>query len=174
VEALILTTEEKVPRMSTSSASAHNGTNVTSTSGAFSAEERAAMKARAAELKSEARSGKAAEKAAADKAAVEEKIAAMPQPDRDMAERLGRIVADVAPNLLPKLYYGQPGWSQGGKVVVFFRSGQGDKERYSTLGFSAQANLDDDGGLWPTSYALDHLDDAGEATIAALIRKAAL
>jgi len=130
------------------------------------------MKARAAELKSEARRGKAADKAAADKSAVEEKIAAMPQPDRDMAERLDRIVADVAPALLPKLYYGQPGWAKDGKVVVFFRSGQDDKERYSTLGFSAQASLDDDGGLWPTAYALDHLDAAGEATIAALIRTA--
>jgi hypothetical protein len=172
VEQPIPTTEDKVRRMSTSSPAAKKDTNDTASTGSFSAEERAAMKARAAELKSEARTGKAAEKAAADKAAVEEKIAAMPQPDRDMAERLGKIVADVAPNLLPKLYYGQPGWSQGGKVVVFFRSGQGDKERYSTLGFSAQANLDDDGGLWPTAYALDHLDDAGEATIAALIRKA--
>ena len=130
------------------------------------------MKARAAELKSEARRGKAADKAAADKSAVEEKIAAMPQPDRDMAERLDRIVAEVAPALLPKLYYGQPGWAKDGKVVVFFRSGQDDKERYSTLGFSAQASLDDDGGLWPTAYALDHLDAAGEATIAALIRTA--
>ena len=165
--------EEKVPKMSTSSTAANKKTDASSGAASFSAEERAAMKARAAELKSEARSGKAAEKAAADQAAVEEKIAAMPQPDRSMAERLGRIVADVAPDLQPKLYYGQPGWSQGGKVVVFFRSGQGDKERYSTLGFSAQANLDDDGGLWPTAYALDHLDDAGEATIAALIRTAA-
>ena len=131
------------------------------------------MKARAVELKSEARRGKAADKAAADKAAVEEKIAAMLQPDRDMAERIDRIVAEVAPALLPKLYYGQPGWAKDGKVVVFFRSGQDDKERYSTLGFSAQATLDDDGGLWPTAYALDHLDAAGEVTIAALIRTAA-
>jgi hypothetical protein len=143
------------------------------TSGAFSAEERAAMKARAAELKADARRGKAEEKAAADKEAVDDKIAAMQQPDRGMAERLSRIVADAAPELLPKLYYGQPGWSKDGKVVVFFRSGQDDKERYSTLGFSAQATLDDAGGLWPTSYALDHLDDAGAATIAELVRRAA-
>jgi hypothetical protein len=145
----------------------------TDTAGGFSAEERAAMKARAAELKADARRGKAEEKAAADKAAVDEKIAAMQQPDRGMAERLGQIVVDVAPELLPKLYYGQPGWAKAGKVVVFFRSGQDDKERYSTLGFSAQATLDEDGGLWPTSYALDHLDDAGAATIAELVRRAA-
>jgi hypothetical protein len=145
----------------------------TDTAGGFSAEERAAMKARVAELKADARRGNAEEKAAADKAAVDEKIAAMQQPDRGMAERLGQIVVDVAPELLPKLYYGQPGWAKAGKVVVFFRSGQDDKERYSTLGFSAQATLDEDGGLWPTSYALDHLDDAGAATIAELVRRAA-
>jgi hypothetical protein len=143
------------------------------TAGGFSAEERAAMKARAAELKAEARRGKAEDKAAAEKAAVDEKIAAMQQPDRGMAERLNAIVADAAPQLLPKLYYGQPGWAKAGKVVVFFRSGQDDKERYSTLGFSSQAALDEDGGLWPTSYALDHLDDAGAASIAELVRRAA-
>jgi hypothetical protein len=143
------------------------------TAGGFSAEERAAMKARAAELKAEARRGKAEDKAAAEKAAVDEKIAAMQQPDRGMAERLNAIVADAAPQLLPKLYYGQPGWAKAGKVVVFFRSGQDDKERYSTLGFSSQATLDEDGGLWPTSYALDHLDDAGAAAIAELVRAAA-
>jgi hypothetical protein len=159
--------------MSTSSPSGLDQTDAPSSTGTFSAQERAAMKARAAELKSDARRGKAADKAAADKASMTEKIAAMPQPDRDMAERLDRLVADVAPDLLPKLYYGQPGWSKDGKVVVFFRSGQGDKERYSTLGFSSQATLDEDGGVWPTAYALDHLDAAGEATIAALIRKAA-
>ena len=159
--------------MSTSFPSGLDDSDSTSSAGTFSAEERAAMKARAAELRSEARRGKAADKAAADKTSVDEKIAAMPQPDRDMAERLDRIVAEVAPDLLPKLYYGQPGWAKDGKVVVFFRSGQGDKERYSTLGFSSQATLDDDGGLWPTAYALDHLDAAGEATIASLIRTAA-
>ena len=158
--------------MTTSPVDPH-GTDSTAPTGGFSPEERAAMKARAAELKSEARRGKAADKAAADKTSVEEKIAAMAQPDRDMAERLSQIVAEVAPELLPKLYYGQPGWAKDGKVVVFFRSGQGDKERYSTLGFSSQATLDDDGGLWPTAYALDHLDRAGEVTIASLIRRAA-
>lgn len=141
--------------------------------GGFSAEERAAIKARAAELKAEARRGKAADKAAADRQGVVDKIAAMQQPDRDIAERIDRIVADVAPQLVAKLYYGQPGWAKDGKVVVFFRSGKDDKERYSTLGFSSQATLDDDGGLWATSYALDHLDEKGEQAIAALIRTAA-
>ncbi|MEV4350452.1 DUF1801 domain-containing protein [Actinoplanes sp. NPDC049596] len=126
----------------------------------FSTEERAAMKARAAELKQEQ-----------SEAAVLAKIAEMPQPDRGMAERLLSIVAEAAPDLRPKLYYGQPGWARNGKVVVFFRSGQGDKARYSTLGFSPEARLDDGGGLWPTSYALEHLDDAGAAVIAQLVKR---
>src|SRR3954468_887706 len=90
-----------------------------SQAGKFSAEERTAMKARAAELKAEARRATAEEKAAADEAAVRAKIAEMPQPDREMAERLHDIVTAAAPDLRPKLYYGQPGWADGGKVVVF-------------------------------------------------------
>ncbi|MGO4301291.1 DUF1801 domain-containing protein [Leifsonia sp. RAF41] len=141
--------------------------------GRFSAEERAAMKTRAAELKADARTAKAADKAAADATAMREKIAAMPQPDRAVAERLHEIVTEAVPDLQPKLYYGQPGWWRGGKVVVFYRSGLQDKLRYSTLGFSPDAALDDASGLWPTAYAVDHLDDRGAATIAALVRRAA-
>ncbi|MBX0299275.1 DUF1801 domain-containing protein [Cryobacterium sp. 1639] len=141
--------------------------------GGFSAEERAAMKARAAELKADAKRGRAEDKAAADKATMMAKIAETPQPDRGMAERLHEIITAAAPELLPKLYYGQPGWSRaGGKVVVFFRSGQTDKERYSTLGFSADANLDDDGGMWVTAFALRELTEESAATISALVRKA--
>jgi uncharacterized protein YdhG (YjbR/CyaY superfamily) len=151
--------------------SAHADSAAASTQ--FSAEERAAMKARAAELKAEARRGSARDKAAAEAEAVHAKIAEMPESDRVMAERLHAIVVDVAPDLSPKLYYGQPGWARDGKVVIFFRSGLGDKERYSTLGFSAAARLDDDGGLWPTSYALKHLTDDGAAVIAELVQKAA-
>jgi len=144
------------------------------TSGAgFSAEERAAMKDRAAELKAEARRASAEEKAAADAEAMKAKIAEMPTTDREMAERLHRIVGDAAPDLLPKLYYGQPGWARAGKVIVFFRSGHMDKARYSTLGFSVDANLDDPSGLWPTSYALDHLTDDSAQAISGLIEKAA-
>ena len=140
--------------------------------GRFSAEEKAAMKARAAELKADDRRATAEEKAAADEAAVLERIAEMPQPDRAMAERLHSIVTDAAPELLPKLYYGQPGWAKGGKVIVFFRSGLMDKARYSTLGFSVQAQLDEASGLWPTSYALEHLTDDSAKTIAKLVKKA--
>src|SRR4051794_4874129 len=135
-----------------------------SSAGRFSTEERAAMKARAAELKAESRRGRAEDKAAADESAMFAKIADMQQPDRDMANRLHGVITDAAPLLQPKLYYGQPGWAKAGKVVVFFRSGLGDKARYSTLGFSSEATLDDDSGIWPTSYALDHLTDTGAAT----------
>ena len=133
------------------------------------------MKDRAAELKAEGRRASAEEKAAVDAAAVQAKIAAMPQPDRSTAERLHTIVTDAAPELLPKLYYGQPGWAKaGGKVIVFFRSGLVDKARYSTLGFSVQATLDERGGLWPTSYALERVTDDSAKTIAKLIKKAVL
>ncbi|MCS5713281.1 DUF1801 domain-containing protein [Herbiconiux sp. CPCC 205716] len=141
--------------------------------GGFSAEERAAMKSRAAELRAEAKSGKAAEKAAADAAAVEGRIAEMPAPDRAMAERLHALVAEAAPALQPKLYYGQPGWASAGKVVVFFRSGLMDKARYSTLGFSENSALGDPAGFWPTSYALERLDEEAAARIRELIVTAA-
>ncbi len=138
----------------------------------FSEEERAAMKERAAELKAEARRGRGADKTAADEADVLSKIAEMPASDRALAERVHEIVARAAPDLRPKLYYGQPGYARKGKIVCFFRSGQMDKERYSTFGFSEQANLDDDSGLWPTSYALTELSDEAEKMLTALIERA--
>jgi uncharacterized protein YdhG (YjbR/CyaY superfamily) len=96
----------------------------------------------------------------------------MQEPDRSVAERLHVVVTTAAPELEPKLWYGQPAGARAGKVVCFFRSGQVDKERYSTFGFSAQAALDDEGGLWATSYALSELSAAGEATIAELVKRA--
>lgn len=139
----------------------------------FSAQERAAMKARKAELKAEAKREKDAEKAAAEAADVRAKIETMPDGDREMAERLHALVAEVAPDLAPKLYYGQPGYYRGGKVVVFFRSGQQDKLRYSTFGLSPEAALDDDSGLWPTSYALIEPTEAAWKQIAEIVRRAA-
>ncbi|MFI6810965.1 iron chaperone [Nonomuraea sp. NPDC050328] len=130
------------------------------------------MKTRAAELKAAARGGRGAKKAAADEAAVLSAIAAMAEPDRALAERVHAIVTDAAPELAPKLWYGQPAYAKAGKVVCFFRSGQGDKERYSTLGFSVEANLDEDDGMWPTAYALTKLTEAGEAAIRKLVQKA--
>lgn len=143
------------------------------TAGQFSAEERAAMKARAAELKADAKRAKGAAKAAAETKELLAKIAQMPDGDREMAERLHAIVADVAPSLSPKLYYGQPGYARDGKVVVFFRSGQMDKERYSTFGVSNLAALDDESGIWPTAYALSAPNKQAWAQLSEIVRRAA-
>lgn len=138
----------------------------------FSEQERAAIKERAAELRKQSGRGRGAEKAAADEADVLAKIAEMPESDRALAERVHAIVTTAAPDLAPKLYYGQPGYAQKGKVVCFFRSGQMDKERYSTFGFSVQANLDEASGLWPTSYALTEPTEAAWEKLAELVEQA--
>lgn len=137
----------------------------------FSEQERAAMKERAAELKADGRRGRG-EKAAADERDVLSKIAEMPASDRAMADRIHAIVTTAAPELSPKLWYGQPAYARKGKVVCFFRSGQADKERYSTFGFTVEANLDDESGLWPTSYAVTEMSEKAEKTISALVEKA--
>lgn len=139
----------------------------------FSAEERASIKERSAELKAEAKRAKGSKKAAADEADVLAKIAKMSEGDRKMAQRLHDIVAEVAPELNAKTYYGQPGYSLDGKVVCFFRSGDGDKLRYSTFGLSVNAQLDTPEGFWPTSYALHNPSDEVWDRIAALVRQAA-
>ena len=131
----------------------------------FTAEERAAMKERAKELKAEAR------KADGEKAVLA-KIAEMPRPDRAMAERLHAIVTASAPALSPKTWYGMPAYAnEDGKVVCFFQSAAKFKARYATVGFSDQANLDED-AMWPTSFALKELTPAAEAKIGALVKKA--
>ena len=137
----------------------------------FSEQERAAMKERAAELRREARRGRG-DKSAAAELEVLSKIREMAAPDRAVAERIHAIVIDTAPDLSPKLWYGQPAYARKGRVVCFFRSGHDDRERYSTFGFTPEAKLDD-GGLWPTSYAVSELTAAAEKTIAALVRRAA-
>jgi len=131
----------------------------------FTAEERAAMKERAQELKA-ARAGKA--DGERDLLA---KIAEMPGPDRAMAERLHAIVKASAPALSPRTWYGMPAYARDGKVVCFFQSAQKFKTRYATLGFSDAANLDE-GAMWPTSFALAKLTAAEEARIGALAKKA--
>jgi len=141
--------------------------------GNFSAQERAAMKERAAELRAEVKRASGAQKAATEEADVLAKIAQMPDADRKMAERVHAIVADVAPGLSPKLYYGQPGYAGGGKVVCFFRSGQMDKVRYSTFGFSPNAELDSSDGFWPTSYALQDPSEDAWKQLGELVTKAA-
>jgi uncharacterized protein YdhG (YjbR/CyaY superfamily) len=113
-----------------------------------------------------------AEAARADgESAVLAKIAALPQPDRDMAERLHAIVKANAPALSPKTWYGMPAYAKDGNVVCFFQSAQKFKTRYATLGFSDKANLDE-GQMWPTAFALKELTAADEAKIGALVKKA--
>ncbi len=98
-------------------------------------------------------------------------IAAMPEPYRAMGERLHAIIKANAPALVPKLWYGMPAYAKGGKVVCFFRSGQKFKERYMTLGFNDNANLDE-GKMWPIAFALAELTAAEESRIVALVKKA--
>ncbi|WP_127572853.1 DUF1801 domain-containing protein [Georgenia faecalis] len=138
--------------------------------GGFSDEERASMKARAAELKKEAGRGRG-QKKATDELDVLEAIASMDAADRALAERVHAVVTTHAPALSPKLWYGQPAYARDGKVVCFFRSGAVDKERYSTFGFTPEAHLDD-GGLWPTSFAVSALDDSAVETLAVLVASA--
>src|SRR3954451_21514316 len=120
----------------------------------FSAAERAAMKERAAELRAE---GKKGAKQADALQAVLEAIAKMAPEDRGLAERVHAVVTAAAPGLAPKLWYGQPAWARDGKVICFLRSGLADKTRYSVFGFSESASLDEDGGMWPTSWAMTSL-----------------
>jgi uncharacterized protein YdhG (YjbR/CyaY superfamily) len=135
----------------------------------FTAEERAAMKERAQELKAEARASKNREDG---ESAVLAKIAEMPEPDRSMAERIHAIVKASAPALWPRTWYGMPAYAKDGKVVCFFQSAQKFSSRYSTFGFSDTANLDD-GAMWPTSFALKELTAAEETRISALVKRAA-
>ena len=130
----------------------------------FTAEERAAMRERAKELKAEA------QKADGERAVLA-KIDEMPEPDRAMGKRLHEIVKASAPALSPKTWYGMPAYAKEGKVVCFFQSAQKFNSRYATLGFSDEANLDE-GAMWPTSFALKELTDTEEAKISALVKRA--
>jgi uncharacterized protein YdhG (YjbR/CyaY superfamily) len=128
----------------------------------FTAEERAAMRERVREMKTGSGDGESE---------VLAKIAQMQGSDRVMAERIHAIVKDTAPELTPRTWYGMPAYAKDGKVVCFFKSAQKFKSRYATLGFSDKANLDD-GGMWPTDYALKELTDANERRVAALVKQA--
>ncbi|MFI0353312.1 DUF1801 domain-containing protein [Actinomadura sp. 9N407] len=129
------------------------------------------MKERAAELKQEANRSRGG-KAAAAELDVLTKIAEMEASDRAVAERIHAIVTANAPELSPRLWYGQPAYARKGKVVCFFRSGHADGEPYSTFSFTAEAAFDDDSGLWPISYAVTELSDEAEKTITTLVKKA--
>jgi hypothetical protein len=128
----------------------------------FTAEELAAMKARAKELKSK-EDGESAVRAA---------IAAMSTQDRAIGKRLHTIITESAPDLSPKTWYGMPAYAnKDGKVVCFFRNAEKFKERYAMFGFNDSANLDD-GSMWPVAFALKKLTKADEARIAKLVKKA--
>jgi uncharacterized protein YdhG (YjbR/CyaY superfamily) len=134
----------------------------------FSAAEQAAMKARARELKAEARANKGRAEGERDLLAA---IAAMAEPDRGMAATLHAIVAATAPGLMPKTWYGMPAYAMDGKVVCFFQSAEKFNTRYATLGFSDKAKLDD-GAMWPTDFAIRSVTAAVEARIVALLKQA--
>jgi uncharacterized protein YdhG (YjbR/CyaY superfamily) len=136
----------------------------------FTDEERSAMKERLRELKAEAGPGRRADKVDGE-SAVLEKIAALPQPDRALGERIHAIIKANAPTLAPRTWYGMPAYARNGDVVCFFQSAQKFKTRYATLGFSDKANLDE-GRMWPTVFALKELTAAEEARIGALVKKA--
>jgi len=103
--------------------------------------------------------------------AVLENIAAMPEADRVLGEKIHAIVKANAPGLAPKLWYGMPAYARDGKVVCFFQSAAKFKTRYATLGFQHEATLDD-GAMWPTSFALKEINAAEEAKIGVLVQKA--
>jgi uncharacterized protein YdhG (YjbR/CyaY superfamily) len=127
----------------------------------FTAEEKAAMRARARELKDKT-DGETAVRAA---------IAAMSPKDRTIAKRVHELVTAAAPDLTPKTWYGMPAYAKDGKVVCFFRDAGKFKERYAMLGFNDGAQLDE-GSLWPVAFALTKLTAADETRISALVKKA--
>ncbi|MFE5402778.1 iron chaperone [Streptomyces sp. NPDC056580] len=148
--------------MSSAEGSTHEG---------FSAEERAAMKDHAQELRKAARRSSRADKAAEAEGDVLAKIAEMRDPDRAMAERVHAVVTASAPLLAPRLWFGMPAYALDGKVVCFFQSAEKFKARYATLGFSDQAKLDD-GPMWAAGFALTEVTPEVEERIAALVKQA--
>jgi uncharacterized protein YdhG (YjbR/CyaY superfamily) len=143
---------------------AKSTTRTSTKSKGFTAEERAAMRARAQELKAEAL------RADGEKALLDA-IAAMPLRDRTMAKQLHAIVMASAPALLPKTWYGMPAYGKDGKVVCYFKAASKFDQRYAQFGFEDAANLDD-GAMWPVVFALTKLTAADEKKIAVLVKKA--
>ncbi|GEK86431.1 hypothetical protein [Microbacterium aerolatum] len=141
----------------------------------FTAEERDAMKAKLAESKTtKSRAKKSPEEARAEGTAeIKAKIADMPDEDRMLGEKVFAMVAETAPHLMPRTYYGMPAWANdAGKVVCFFKPKSKFKVRYATFEFEAPANLDD-GNVWPTAYAVTALTDADLTFLAERVRQAA-
>src|SRR5437660_3358442 len=163
-------TNEKERKMAEGSRSAKSTTKKAAKKVGFTDEERAAMKEYLQEKKAAARRGPRADKADGE-SAVLATIAAMPEPDRAMAERLHAIIKASAPALSPRTWYGMPAYAKDGNVVCFFQSAHKFKATYATFGFSDKANLDD-GTMWPVAFALKELTVTEEARISALVKKA--
>ncbi len=141
----------------------------TNASGNFSDFEKKAMMERSRELKAEQ---KASKKRELGEAALLEAIAAMPQSDREIAERIHKIVCETTPELWPKTWYGMPAYAnEEGKVVFFFQGAEKFEARYATFGFNDTAQLDE-GNIWPTAYAIKKLSDSEEKMIAKLLKRA--
>ncbi len=160
--------------MATTAKSTRRTAAIDQSSNVWTDEERAAVQAAARERKAAARRSPEEERAAGLQD-VRDAIARMPADDRVMAERIHEIVSAAAPALVPKTYYGMPGWAtegKNGKSICFFKPKSKFRVRYSTLGFQADANLDD-GKMWPTEFAVIELTPAVEARITELVRKAA-
>ena len=141
----------------------------TDTSGGLSAEEREAVKQRAKELREQEKAGK--NRAAGEKAVLEA-IAEMEPDDKVLAEGLHKVVTEVAPDLVPKTYYGMPAYANAeGKIVVFIQAASKFKTRYATIGFEDRAALDD-GDVWPIGFAVRNWTPAVEKKLTELVRKA--
>lgn len=143
-----------------------------SDSGKLSADERAAVKQRAAELKAEQKRATAAEKAAGALQDVLAAIAEIPEPERSIAQGIHDIVTATAPHLAPRTYYGMPAYAKDGKVLCFYQPGAKFKTRYGTLGFEHPANLDD-GDMWATHFAVIELTPEVRERITTLVQRAA-
>ena len=153
----------KTRTMTTSKLPARTGGNDKVSPG-FSAEEKAAARERVRELKAEAAKADGETELLAA-------IAKMPEPDRAMAKRVHAVIKAAAPGLAPKTWYGMPAYAKDGNVICFFKNAGKFKARYHNLGFSDKANLDD-GGMWPSEYALIKLTATEEAKITALVKQA--
>ena len=153
------------PAKKSASKSVKSSAASSKTSKGFTDAEREAMKARAQELKAEARANK---NRADGESAVLAAIAGMKEPDRAMAKRLHAIVTAAAPLLMPKTWYGMPAYTKDDKVVCFFKDAQKFGDRYATFGFNDKATLDD-GAMWPVAFALKELNAAVEAKITPLV-----
>jgi uncharacterized protein YdhG (YjbR/CyaY superfamily) len=147
--------------MSTTTKGKQKSAKSTNKKEGFTAEEKAAMRARARELKDKT-DGESAVRAA---------IAAMSPKDRALAKRLHELIKGTAPDLTPKTWYGMPAYAKDGKVVCFFRNAGKFKERYAMFGFNDSAKLDE-GSMWPVAFAVKELTAADEARIGKLVKKA--